>query len=208
MNFLRNHWYDLGGFFALLIGLFLVSNYASLTAYQLLMWVSVITLFLHQLEEYRIVGTFPRMVNSILFKSSEPHRFPLNTNTSLMINVWLGWVIYLLAAIFAEKCVWLGMASILVSLGNIIAHTFIFNIKGKTFYNAGMVTSLFCFAPCVYFFFKMINQLNLAKSSDYIFGIVLGLVLNIAVVVSIKLLARNDSPYSFPNRNVLPKDRN
>ena len=126
MNYFRSHWYDFGSFFAIFVGLFLITNYAALSTYQLLMWVNLVTLFLHQIEEYRVVGTFPGMINSILFKSSEPNRFPLNTNTSMIIIVWLGWVIYFLAALFAEKCIWLGMSAIMVSLGNIIAHTFIF----------------------------------------------------------------------------------
>src|SRR5690606_22705690 len=117
---------------------FVYISYPELSRYQLLMWLSLVSLFFHQMEEYRIVGTFPGMINRVMFKSNIPDRYPLNTNTSFIINVVLGWTIYLLAAIGAEQAIWLGMATILVSLANIIAHTFLFNIKGKTIFNAGL----------------------------------------------------------------------
>lgn len=120
MDFLRKHWYDLGGFLALTTigGLFYL--HSSLDNYQILMWLSVISLFFHQLEEYRIVGTFPGMVNRVIYKSDLPDRYPLNPNTSLYINVFIGWSTYIFAAIFNEHAVWLGIATILVSLGNIL----------------------------------------------------------------------------------------
>ena len=153
MFFLRKHWFDLGGVFSIAVIIFLLSNHLSLTRYEILMWVSLITLFFHQLEEYRVVGTFPGMCNSAMYKSTMPDRYPLNTNTALIINVVIGWTLYFLAALFAEKAVWLGIASLMVSMGNIIAHTTLFNIKGKTWFNAGLFTSWFCFAPVIGYFY-------------------------------------------------------
>jgi hypothetical protein len=118
--------------------------------------VSLVTLFFHQLEEYRIAGTFPGMINHVMFHSEMPDRYPLNSNTALIVNVVIGWLFYFLAALLGEKAIWLGLAIILVSLGNFIAHTFPFNIKGKTLYNAGMITSWIFFVPCIYFFFRIV----------------------------------------------------
>jgi hypothetical protein len=162
MDILRKHWFDMGGFLAFIALMFIYFNIKALSNYQLLMWLSLVSLFFHQLEEYRIVGTFPGMINSSFYKSEMPDRYPLNSNTALYINVIVGWSFYLLAALFSEKAICLGIATILVSLGNIIAHTFLFNIKGKTFYNAGMATSWLFFAPCVYFFIKIINDESIA----------------------------------------------
>ena len=80
MNFLRQHWYDLGGFFALALVAFLIVGHQRLSTYELVMWLSLLSLFLHQLEEYRIAGTFPGMVNRVLFHSDKPDRFPLISN--------------------------------------------------------------------------------------------------------------------------------
>lgn len=79
MNFLRKHWYDLGSVFAGITIIYIFKFHYSLTSYQYLMWLSLASLFFHQLEEYRIVGTFPGMLNAVVYKSEMPDRYPLNT---------------------------------------------------------------------------------------------------------------------------------
>ena len=158
MNVLRQHWFDIGVGLALLVGAFLFTNRLSPLAW--LLWVSLISLFLHQLEEYRYPGYFPGMMNVVMFGSQQPDRYPLNTNTALIVNVVVGWFSYLLAALFGEKLLWLGIATMLVSIGNFIAHTLLFNIRGKTLYNPGLLTALFLFLPIVVYFI-FISSLSL-----------------------------------------------
>ncbi len=208
MNFLRKHWYDIGGILGIATLVLVGLHISKLSHYQLLMWLSLVSLFFHQMEEYRIAGTFPGMINRAMFNSDIPDRYPLNSNTSLVINVWIGWVIYLLAAIGGERLVWLGMATILVSFGNIVAHTFIFNIKGKTIYNAGLATSWLLFAPCVYFFFKIVHDGALAATADYLIGIPLGIIINIVGVFKpISWLADKNTKFVFKKSQLLPEDR-
>lgn len=208
MNYLRKHWYDLGGILAFMVLIYILVNISSLTGYGLLMWLSLATLFFHQLEEYRIAGTFPGMINTVMFNSNMPDRYPLNTNTAFIINVFVGWLFYFVAALLGEKAIWLGLATILVSLGNFIAHTFLFNIKGRTFYNAGMITALIFFAPAVYFFFHIVYADNLITTADYLVGIPLGLALNIIGVFKfIAWLKNKNTSYIFEQRNLLPADR-
>lgn len=208
MNTLRKHWYDFAGILAAITLLLLFFFHTEISDYQLLMWLSLLSLFLHQLEEYRIAGTFPGMVNKVMFNSDMPDRFPLNSNTSLIINVWIGWTVYLIAALAAERLIWLGMATILISLGNIIAHTLIFNIKGRTIYNAGMVTCWLFFAPCVFFFFKIIHQENLASTADYVIGIPLGVLINVfGIMKLIQWLANRNTTFIFSSRHLLAEDR-
>jgi len=209
VNFLRNHWYDAGGILGLIILTFLFIFLPEMSNYRLLMWLSWVALLFHQVEEYRLPGTFPGMVNKVMFKSDLPDRFPLNSNTSLIINVGLAWTVYLLAAVTGERYVWLGMATMLVSLGNIIAHTFIFNIKGKMICNAGLATSWLCFAPCVFFFFKIIHQESLVSVTDYLIGVPLGIGINIFGVFKLILwLADRNTRFTFSTRQLLPIDRN
>ena len=208
MNFLRKHWYDLGGFLAVITLTELFFFHSTLTNYQLLMWLSLVTLFFHQLEEYRVAGTFPGMVNRAMYNSDLPDRYPLNTNTSLYVNIFVGWVPYFLAAVLGEKAVWLGIATIVVSIGNTVAHTTVFNIKGKTTYNAGLVTSWLLFAPCIYFFFMTIHRENLVTTTDYFIGVPLGIVLNyVGIIKLIDWLADKNTSYIFEQRNLLPQDR-
>src|SRR5579875_1843086 len=98
MNFLRLHWFDLGLALALVVAILVLITRPSGLA--LLLWVSLITLFLHQFEEYRYPGYFPGMMNSVMFASREPDRYPLNAQTSLIVNVIVGWLFYFLAAVF------------------------------------------------------------------------------------------------------------
>lgn len=208
MNFLRKHWYDTGGGLAVLVIGFVALNFKTLSPYQLLLWLSLVSLFFHQLEEYRIAGTFPGMVNTAMYQSETPDRYPLNSQTSLVVNVVVGWLFYFLAAILAEKAVWLGLATIVVSIGNTIAHTTVFNIKGKTLYNAGLVTSWLLFMPCTYFFFSIVYANHLIKTSDYIIGIPLGIALNvIGIIKLIDWMADKNTAYIFEQRNLLKKDR-
>ncbi len=204
MSFLRKHWYDLGGVFALILVVYLAFAYRGMSNYQILMWVSLISLFIHQLEEYRIVGSFPAMINKVMFHSDLPDRYPLNPQTALIINVLVGWLVYLLAAVFAEKAIYLGIAAILISLGNTIAHTFVFNIKANTFYNAGMASSILLFLPISIIFFYMIITQSIAQPIDYIIGIPLGIVLNVVGVLQLIIwLKDKKTPYIFPDRNLL-----
>lgn len=208
MNFLRNHWYDIGGLLAVATLLYVGLNFPFFSDYQLLMWLSLASLFLHQLEEYRIPGTFPGMINRVMFNSKLPHKYPLNSNTSFIINVGLGWVIYFLAAVAGENHLWLGITSILISLGNSIAHTFIFNIRGKTIYNAGLVSCWLFFAPVVYYFVRLIAEGNVATTLDYFIGIPLGILINVfGVFKLISWLADKNSTYTFLPRNLLLNDR-
>ena len=189
----------------MMVGVYIFTRLSYLSHYQLILWLSLVSLFFHQLEEYRIAGTFPGMLNKVIFKSNAPDRYPLNQNSALVINVFIGWAVYFLAALLAEKAVWLGIASILISFGNILAHTFLFNLKGRTWYNAGLASCWLCFAPVIYCFFLILSSHNLAGRNDYLIGILLGIFLNIAGVFGmIKLLADRNTSYIFPPGNMLP----
>jgi len=203
MNFFRYHWFDLGFLFtiALAIALYVIQP----TGMTLLLWLSLGSLFLHQVEEWRFPGYFPGMANTVMFKSDMPDRFPLNANSGMLINVVLGWGGYILAALLWQQAIWLVIATMLVSLGNIFAHTIIFNIKGKTIYNPGLITSWVFFAPMVYLIFGMVISERMASPSDWVIGIGLGIALNyFGVYKMIIWLADKNTPYIFPKRFLIP----
>jgi hypothetical protein len=206
MNFMRHHWFDVGLVLALGVSIFLL--FTMLSPVSLLLWISLIALFIHQFEEYRFPGYFPGMVNLTLFASKQPDRYPLNTNTALIVNVIVGWFFYFLAAVLSERGIWLGIATMLVSIGNIVAHTFLFNLKGKTIYNPGMVTADILFLPLAVSFFQRIVQANSVTSLDWIVGIGLGLALNyIGILKLIDWLKDEQTTYIFPKRCLPPAIR-
>jgi len=203
MSFLRLHWYDLGLVLAVAVGGFVfITRPIGLS---LLLWVNLIALFLHQFEEYRFPGNFPGMMNTVMFSSPQPDRYPLNANTALIVNLLVGWLSYFLAALFAGKAVWLGIAAVLVSAGNFIAHTFLFNIRGRTKYSPGMLTAILLFLPISVWFFYFIIRNKLAGPVDWIAGLLLGIVLNyVGILKLIDWLKDKNTRYAFPERNIRP----
>lgn len=201
MTFLRNNWFDIGSVLAILNIAALLIFQNELSGFEILLWISLISLFIHQFEEYRYPGYFPGMVNTVLFKSSEPDRYPLNTNSSFIVNVVLGWGIYAAAIFVNTDAVWFTMIPIIVSLGNFMAHTLLFNIKGKTFYNPGMLTSVLLFLPIVIYYFYYISINDLAATSDYIFGIIGGIILNyVGIIKMIEWMKDKNTKYIFASR--------
>lgn len=203
MNFLRLHWFDVGLALALVVlGFLLIANQSALA---LLLWINLLALFLHQAEEYRYPGYFPGMMNVVMFASRLPDRYPLNTNTALIVNVTVGWGFYLLAAIFGLQAPWLALATILVSAGNVIAHVLLFNVRGKSLYNPGMATAVILFLPIVAYFFVLVFQTNLLSMVDWALGIILGAALNyIGILKLIDWLKDESTPYVFPRRFLPP----
>ena len=203
MNTLRQHWFDIGLGLAITAGVFLV--FSHLSPLSILLWISLISLFLHQFEEYRYPGYFPGMMNTVMFSSQQPDRYPLNSNTALIVNLGVGWLFYFLAAVSGEKVLWLGIATILVSAGNFIAHTFLFNIKGKSIYNPGMGTADLLFLPIVVYFFVLVIHGGLATPLDWGLGVVLGVALNYhGILKMIDLLKDKNTRYIFSQRFLPP----
>lgn len=160
--------------------------------------ISFIGLLLHQFEEYVFPGHFPRMMNTVMFGSKTPDRYPLNPNTAFIINVLMGWGLYILAIIFAEHAMWLALATIMVSAGNVIAHGLLFNIKGKRFYNPGMATALGIFLPIVIIFFDFTIRMNLLDAWNLSIGLIVGIAINyFGVLKLITLMAKKNTPYIF-----------
>lgn len=206
MKFMRLHWFDLGAGLAVAATLYTFSR--PLSPFSLLLWLNLIALFLHQFEEYRLPGTFPGMLNTVMFASSQPDRYPLNTNTALIVNVFVGWTVYLLAAALGEQAAWLGIAAMLVSLGNVLAHTLLFNIRGKTLYNPGMLSAVVLFAPLVAGFAVAVVQSEQATAPQWLIGIILGLALNtFGVFGLIHLLKDEQTAHIFPSRSLSPQPK-
>jgi hypothetical protein len=208
MSFLRKHWFDLGGLLSLLCAVYVGLNYQTFGKVQLILWISLISLFIHQLEEYRYPGYFPGMINAAVYQSTTPDRYPLNSQTSLIVNVIIGWLAYLLAALFGAQYIWLGIATIVISLGNFFAHTFMFNIKGRTWYNPGTATAILLFLPIAIWLFITIRKAASVSAIDWAIGIVLGLLLNyIGIIKLIDWMANRNTTYVFDDYQLRPEDR-
>jgi len=199
MRFMRLHWFDVGLGLAIVVGGLLLV--IPVDRVSLILWLHLMALFLHQAKEYRYPGYFPTMLNTTLYASTKPDRYPLNTNTALLVNVAIGWLVYVLAAVLGETALWLAIATMLVSAGNLVAHTILFNIKGKTLYNPGLLTALLLFLPIVVSLCSLLIQGHLASTLDWILGLVLGIVLNyVGILKLIDWMKDENTIYIFPPR--------
>lgn len=204
MSRFRQRWFDVGVLLgAILVVVWLIIR-PDLASVQLILWVSLLTLFLHQFEEWRWPGWFAGMLNIGLFRSDDPLRYPLNPTSGMVVNVVVGWVGYVLAALLWSHALWLGVATLMVSIGNCVFHLVFMPLRLKIPYNPGMATSLFLFLPTVVWFFVTSSDEGLLTSGDLLLGIPLGIVLNVAGVIGvIELLKRVDAE-SFPERMIEP----
>ena len=202
MQFFERHWFDVGGILGIVLAVWLAVSGSSMPTLTLVLWLSLLSLFAHQVEEWRWPGWFPGMLNVVLFRSVDPWRFPLNVRSGLAVNVGVGWIGYLLAALLAQDALWLGLATILVSLGNCVLHLIVIPIRGRMLYNPGMVTSLLFFVPLVAWFIAI--AWPLMSVTDIVAGLALGLVLNVGGVIGlIRVMESRDAP-PFEDRQVLP----
>jgi hypothetical protein len=128
--------------------------------------------------------------------------------SALVVNVGVGWGSYLLAALLGPRAPWLGLAAILVSAGNILMHTLVFNLRGRTWYNPGMLTAVVLFLPVAVYFFYLLAAGGLATPLDWVVGLVLGAILNyVGVLKVVDWMKDRNTPYIFPQRFMLPASR-
>jgi hypothetical protein len=146
MKWIRDHWYQ-GGliFFAVLafVGLFYGQQMNFL---QKLLLASLMALPLHQYEEYALPGGGPLVINKVFWGQKEGYmNYPGNWQSIMIVN--LSAYIFYIAALCLPNLYWLGLATILFNLFQVLGHVFEMNIKGRTWYNPGMATSISLFLP-------------------------------------------------------------
>jgi len=202
MGWAERHWFDVGGVLGVILAAWLALAGSSMTPLSLLLWLSLLSLLAHQVEEWRWPGWFPGMLNVVLFRSTDPWQFPLNVRSGLAVNVGVGWLGYLLAALLADQALWLALATIMVSLGNCVLHLIVIPIRGRMPYNPGMATSLVLFLPLSIWF--VIGFWSSMSIGDIIAGLALGIALNVGGVIGLIRILEDPAAPPFAARQVEP----
>ncbi|MED3535945.1 HXXEE domain-containing protein, partial [Bacillus thuringiensis] len=128
ISFFRKHWCDVGLVMAIVVLGYLVGNFGEMSEIKVLLALSFVAILVHQFEEYRWPGYFAGLFNVVIFKSDIPDRYPLNTQSAMVINILIAYVFYLLP-VFFQNIIWLGMAPILMGFFQFIWHGIFANIK-------------------------------------------------------------------------------
>ena len=142
----RQNWPRVGGLLGMAGAGALALTHQRLSKPQALAASNLLALFVHQYEEYEDPGYFPGQFNGGVFHSDEPDRYPLNSNTALIVNVPLAYTFYVLPIVFSKPR-WLGIAPVLFGFGQAVGHGLIFNRLAKDRYSPGFLASLLLHVP-------------------------------------------------------------
>jgi hypothetical protein len=198
MRYYRNHWYHFGGaLFALLaIGVGLWGG--GMPEIQRILLVSFMALLAHQFEEYALPGGFPAAYNMALCgERGRPDRYPLNTLTSLVVNVPLGYAFYL-AAVLLPGVIWLGLAQVLFGMAQIGVHGVLINRKLRRPYNPGMASVLLLHYPIGITYICYVTSRSLARPVDFLIAVLATALAGLLIVaLPIRALKNRDSKNPF-----------
>ncbi|HEY4226121.1 MAG TPA: HXXEE domain-containing protein [Pseudolysinimonas sp.] len=143
MRFFRNHWYDVA--LALAVVTLLWQAFARYDGLRLILLLNLVAMLLHEVEEYRLPGGAPWLINLTLGSRTDLDRTPLNQVNGAFNNVAF-WAFYLIPVIWPDV-IWLGLAPVLVGLGQFLAHGILCNIRIRSVYNPGLATVIIGFIP-------------------------------------------------------------
>lgn len=156
MKFLTNKWQYLTiVVFVILLIYMILWGHQQLNDLQVILMYSLIALAIHQFEEYILPGGGPIVINKASLKEENDFsRFPANALSTCMINLSV-YIFYILALIFPQL-IWLGLATMIFNLMQLVGHGYSINKAMGTWYNPGLVTSVILLhqlASIIYFIF-------------------------------------------------------
>lgn len=197
MNFIRDHWFYLGLIFFVFLAFYGTLERTSLSSYKILLLASLMSLPLHQFEEYALPGGGPLVINKVFWGEKKDFmNYPGNWNSIMIVN--LSAYIFYIAAFLLSHVYWLGLSIMLFNLFQVLGHGLEMNIKGKTWYNPGMATSIFLFLPVSVLYIREIADFlsvyTVLLSMAAIFVIVI-----VTVIMPVQGLKNRNSPYRIPD---------
>jgi len=184
INFLKTRWFDIGAVIAFVILKGVLLNASRMGSVQSLLWLAFAGLLLFQAEKYHWPGSYPEWLKKISNKHTAI-RAPLSPQSDFVINVLVEWTTFIVAAIMEEDALWLGIAVMVFCSGSFVKHCFYYNLRAKSRYNPGMVTSIVCFLPLSAFFFTAIIRDEKANVVDYLAGIPVGIFFTLITSVEV-----------------------
>lgn len=139
-------WYNFMPYISVFYALVLGIHDWDLTRRALLL--SIIVIHLHFYEEFGLPGGFAWGGIKVEMRHVSKHvaEWPLNQLSALFGNEWFAIVVYL-PALFLTQYHWLTLAVIIFAFVELLVHMVVFNVGLKTWYNPGLVTSLFGLTP-------------------------------------------------------------
>ena len=204
MEFLRKYWQDIGGIVGLVVCMGLFFFHQQMQEISVILWLSFVAILFHQFEEYRWPGYFPGIFYVVMFKSTNPDKYPLNRHSAMIINLLIAYGFYLLPLFFVDQ-IWLGLAPVLMGFFQLIWHGIIANVKIKGIYNPGLLAVVFLHIPIGVWYINYITVHNLATASDWILGIVYFVMATYILIIKGNLWLKDEkTTFSFDQKQLGP----
>ncbi|MGI6032427.1 MAG: HXXEE domain-containing protein [Coriobacteriales bacterium] len=208
MSFFRNNWYRLTfiAFVALAFcGPFLLREASTV---QMLLYLSLMALPLHQFEEYQFPGGGPVVINRYFYHAPEElfRHYPGNWNSCMVVNL-LSYVFYILALALPDLT-WLGTATMFFNLYQVLCHGIQMNVQMRTWYNPGMATAMFLLLPIAIAYIVEVTSLGLVGGIEWLYAVLSFMgIAACCVVAPVQLMKRKDSPFDVPEWQVEQLER-
>ena len=155
MKRIVNNWYNISVYLASATALLAILLPIGMV--QKLLLASVSILFLHFFEEFGWPGGFPYMGVKILLGADEMDSAKWNCNNlSSLFGNWTFLLLVYLLPVFIPSVRFLTIGAFIFNFAELLMHLLLFNIRLKTWYNAGMITAVFGLAPISFYYFFVI----------------------------------------------------
>ena len=203
----RDNWFNVGAVLAMAIAGALAISHRRLSRSRLFSALNLAALMVHQFEEYGFPGYFPGMLNAGIFKSDKPDRYPLNTNSSLIVNAVVGYPFYVLPVLFPKRRS-LGLAPVLFGFGQAVFHGIVPPLRAKARYGPGFLSAFFLHVPIGIGYLRTVGSERplergeLARAAAYTLAFAA-----LGIGAPLRLLRNEESPYRFTERQVGPYGR-
>ncbi|WP_378956138.1 HXXEE domain-containing protein [Pelosinus sp. sgz500959] len=202
MNYLRKYWQDIGGIVALVVCIGLLIIHQNMQEIEVILCLSFVAILVHQFEEYRWPGYFPGIFNVVIFKSSNPDKYPLNSQSAMVINILIAYGFYLLPIFFIDQ-IWLGLAPVFMGFFQLIWHGLFANMKIKGIYNPGLFAVLLLHVPIGTWYINYIIAHGLVTATDWILGSVYFVIATYILIVKGNIWMKDEkSKFSFTKKQL------
>ncbi len=158
----------------------------------------------HQYEEYEDPGYFPGQFNAGVLHSEEPDRYPLNTNTAMIVNVPLAYTYYALPIVLPKNRT-LGIAPVLFGFMQAAGHGTVFPRLAGDRYSPGFLASLLLHVPIGIAYLRTIAAEEPLRRSELTKAMALNIAFAATSIAGPNIALKDkDSPYRFTAKQMGP----
>jgi hypothetical protein len=203
----RDNCFSVGAVLAMAIAGALALSRRRLSRSRLFSALNLAALMVHQFEEYGFPGYFPGQLNAGIFKSEKPDRYPLNTNSALIVNAVVGYPFYLLPVLFPKRRS-LGLAPVLLGFAQALFHGIVPPLRAKARYGPGFLSAFFLHVPIGINYIREaaserpLGRGDWARAALYMVAFAV-----LGIGAPLQLLRNEESPYRFTERQMGPYGR-